>query len=167
MLQSLSRGGVYTKLMTGLAIASVLLLIPGLVSADTAEEVETVIKERMAYSNENLKDEPDTVSKDGSFQVWSSGGLMQWVPADGPLDEYDFQSITPKHIEVITLVEGQAAVAMYYSEGGFQRKGAKPVTGYLTRVTEVYVKEDGVWKVRAAHWSPIAGGSGTNQNTLD
>jgi len=34
-------------------------------------------------------------------------------------------------------------------------------------VTQVYVKENGKWKVRAAHWSPIAGGSGTNQNSLD
>jgi hypothetical protein len=167
MPQSVSRGGVCKRLLTGWAITSMLLLLPGLVSADTAEEVTSVIKERSAYSNENLKEAPDTVSKDGSLQFWSSGGLMQWVPADGPLDEYDFQSITPKHIKVITLVEGQAAVAMYYSEGGFQRKGAKPVTGYLTRVTEVYVKEDGVWKVRAAHWSPIAGGSGTNQNSLE
>jgi len=138
-----------------------------MVSADTAEEVQAVIKERADYSNTNLKEAPDTVSKDGSLQFWSSGGLMQWVPADAPLDEYDYQTITPKHIKVITLVEGEAAVAMYYSEGGFQRKGSQPVTGYLTRVTEVYVKEDGVWKVRAAHWSPIAGGSGTNQNSLD
>ena len=142
-------------------------LVPSMATADTAEEVKSVIKERMAYSNENLKDAPDTVSEKGSMQFWSSGGLMQWVPADGRLDEFDFQSITPKHIKVITLVEDQAAVAMYYSEGGFQRKGAQPVNGYLTRVTEVYVKEGGTWKVRAAHWSPVAGGSGTNQNALD
>ncbi len=153
--------------VSGLVLAVVLALVPTAVSADTAEEVKTTIKERMSYSNENLKEAPDTVSKEGSLQFWSSGGLMQWVPAEAPLDEFDYQSITPKHIKVMTLVEDQAAVAMYYSEGGFQRKGGKPVNGYLTRVTEVYVKEDGVWKVRAAHWSPVAGGAGTNQNALD
>ena len=167
MLPPSSRSNVCTRLMAGVVIASVLFLFAGIAAADTAEEVESAIKERAAYANENLKDAPDTVSKDGSLQFWSSGGLMQWVPAGASVDEYDFQSITTKHIKVITLVEGQAAVAMYYSEGGFQRKGSQPVTGYLTRVTEVYVKEDGVWKVRAAHWSPIAGGSGTNQNSLD
>lgn len=167
MLRPLNSRGVctYAQISLALAVALTLWATPAL--ADTAEEITATIKERMAYSNENLKDAPDTVSKDGSYQFWSSGGLMQWVPSDAALDEFEFQSITPKHIKVITLVEDQAAVAMYYSEGGFQRQGSAPVTGYLTRVTEVYVKEDGVWKVRAAHWSPVAGGSGTNQNALD
>ena len=166
-MQPLNRGAVRKWVTSGLATALVMALVPVVAQADTAEEVKMAIKERSAYSNENLKEAPDTVSKEGSVQFWSSGGLMQWVPEDGRLDEYDFQTITPKHIKVITLVEGQAAVAMYYSEGGFQRKGGKPVTGYLTRVTEVFVKEDGAWKVRAAHWSPVAGGAGTNQNALD
>ncbi len=56
---------------------------------------------------------------------------------------------------------------MYYSEGRFKAKGGEPVNNYLTRVTQVFVKEGGAWKVRAAHWSPILGGSGTNQNSLD
>lgn len=85
----------------------------------------------------------------------------------GQLSEYEYQSLTPKHIEVITLVEGQAAVAMYYAEGRVKTQGGEAVNNYLTRATQVYVKEDGKWKVRAAHWSPIAGGSGTNQNSLD
>lgn len=166
-MQLFKKGVVRTMFPLVLVVALSLILVPLSATADTAEEVKMAIKERSAYSNENLKEAPDTVSKEGSVQFWSSGGLMQWVPEDGRLDEYDFQTITPKHIKVVTLVEGQAAVAMYYSEGGFQRKGGKPVTGYLTRVTEVFVKEDGAWKVRAAHWSPVAGGSGTNQNALD
>ena len=64
-------------------------------------------------------------------------------------------------------LEGQAAVAMYYTEGRFKAKGGAAVDNYLTRATQVYVKENGKWKVRAAHWSPIAGGSGTNQNSID
>ena len=167
MLRPLNKGGVGRVLTLGLAIAVVLAVVPTLAAADTAEEIMTVIREQMAYSNKNLKDAPDTVSEEGALQFWSSGGLMQWVPSDAPDTEYDFQSLTPKHIKVITLVEGQAGVAMYYTEGGFQAKGGQPVTNYLTRVTEVYVKEDGAWKVRAAHWSPIAGGSGTNQNSID
>jgi hypothetical protein len=34
-------------------------------------------------------------------------------------------------------------------------------------VTEVYVKEGGKWKVRAAHWSAVTGGSGTSQTSLE
>jgi hypothetical protein len=37
----------------------------------------------------------------------------------------------------------------------------------MTRVTEVYVNEGGKWKVRAAHYSPIAAGSGTKQTAVD
>jgi ketosteroid isomerase-like protein len=46
-------------------------------------------------------------------------------------------------------------------------KGAPAVNHYLTRVTQVFVKEDGKWKIRASHWSPISGGSGTTQTSLE
>jgi len=149
------------------AMAIMLAVMPSVVSADTADEVRSVIIERLAYANENLKDAPDTISENGSMEFWSSGGLIQSVSNEDPITEYEYQSMTPKHIEVITLVEGQAAVAMYYSEGRFKAKGGNAVDNYLTRVTQVFVKENGKWMVRAAHWSPIQGGSGTNQNSID
>ena len=31
----------------------------------------------------------------------------------------------------------------------------------------VLVKEGGTWKIRASHWSPVSGGSGTTQTTLN
>ena len=31
----------------------------------------------------------------------------------------------------------------------------------------VAVKENGKWKIRASHWSPVKGGSGTTATTLD
>ena len=167
MSKHFQKGGVCRGISMALSVGLILALVPGVASADTAEEVRATIIESHDYSNENLKDMPDTISKDGAAQFWSSGGLMQWVPADGQVREYEYQSMWPKHIKVLTLVEGEAAVAMYYTEGRFMAKGGEPVNNYLTRVTEVYVKEDGKWKVRAAHWSPIQGGSGTNQNALN
>jgi hypothetical protein len=71
-----------------------------------------------------------------------------------------------KHINVITLVPGQIAVAQYYSEGSMNPKTSSAVSDYRVRVTQVLVNEGGKWKVRAAHWSPIAGGSGTSQTAL-
>ena len=167
MQKHLIRGGVCRGVSCGLALALILVLAPGQASADTVEEVRATVIENLEYANKNLKDAPDTISKDGAPEFWSSGGLMQWVPADGAITEYEYQSLSPKHIKVITLVEGQAAVAMFYSEGRFKAKGGEAVDNYLTRATVVYVNEDGKWKVRAAHWSPIAGGAGTNQNSLD
>jgi len=141
----------------------------GLMAADsdTAKEVKETIKANFAQTNETGMGVAGSNSKDGTVEFWSSGGLMNWSSGDDPVGEWDSINLTPKHIKVITLVEGQAAVAMYYSEGSMKPKGAEFVSHYMTRVTEVYVKEDGGWKMRAAHWSPVAGGSGTSQTTID
>ena len=154
-----------------MAIASISLLgialQPAAVLADTASEIRDEILSSSAYARENLKDRDSGVSSQGSLQFWSSGGLIQEVPGDGSLATYESFTLTPKHVQVITLEEGKSAVAMYYSEGSYHITGSEPVAHYMTRVTEVYVKEGGQWKVRAAHFSPIAGGSGTNQNAVD
>ena len=107
------------------------------------------------------------MSKDGSLEFWSSGGLLQEVEAGTEPDEYESVNIDAKHIHVITLVPGQIAVAQFYSEGSMDPKGSAAVSNYRTRATQVLVKEGGKWKVRAAHWSPIAGGSGTSQTAVD
>ena len=130
--------------------------------SDTEKEVKQAIVETYEYRIANLKDRPEEDSKHGALWFWSSGGLLQEiVPGRRPV-EYDAYNIQPKHIKVITLVEGQAAVAHYYAEGSVKPKDAPLVSHYLTRATQVFVKEDGKWKGRSAHWSPITGGSGTS-----
>ncbi len=131
--------------------------------SDTAQEVKEAILEGVEYTAENLKGQPDSYSKDGAIEFWSSGGLMQEIPAHGRFGDFEAFAVQPKHIKVLTLVEGQAAVAHYYMEGFLKPKGLEAVPHYMTRVTQVYVKEDGRWKIRSSHWSPLAGGSGTSQ----
>lgn len=158
-----------------LACAILALALPTLVGpaeAEThesgvAEEIEALIMSDNDYVRENLMDREGGVSQHGSLEFWSSGGLMQHVPADAPSTEYEEFSITPKHIQVIELPGGAAAVALYYSEGSMHPKGGGAVDDYLTRVLQVFVKEDGEWVARAAHWSPITGGAGTSQTSLD
>jgi hypothetical protein len=133
----------------------------------TAAEIKALIMAGNAYNTKHLKDQEGGVSKDGSIQFWSSGGLMQWVGPDSTPAEYDSSSIEAKHITVIELPGGESAVAMYYSEGSFKVKGQDAVDHYMTRAMEVYVKEDGKWVIRASHWSPIAAGSGTSQTSVD
>ncbi len=65
------------------------------------------------------------------------------------------------------LADDQVAVAQFYVEGAFKVTGQPAVTDYMTRATQVFVNEDGEWKVRAAHFSPIVGGSGTPQRALE
>ena len=55
---------------------------------------------------------------------------------------------------------------IYYVEGSYQETGGELVSNYFTRAMEVYVKENGEWKVRAAHWSPVVGGRGTEQTAI-
>lgn len=153
--------------MKRFAVVTTLIVFAGsgLVSAQstTEEEVTQAIIDGSAYSRANLKTEPDSYSSEGALEFWSSGGLLNEVSSEGDVQEFDAFSLTPKHIRVITLVEGQAAVAHYYSEGTLAPKGAAPVSHYLTRVSQVMVKEDGKWKIRSSHWSAVTGGSGTSQ----
>jgi len=135
--------------------------------SETVTEVRQAIVEANDYTSDNLKGMPDTYSKDGALEFWSSGGLLQKVPGNAEPEAYDSFSIRAKHIEVIPLVEGKVAVAHFYSEGSMKPKGYPAVTHYLTRATQVFVKEDGKWKIRSSHWSAVTGGSGTTQASLE
>jgi hypothetical protein len=160
------------KIQVGKKMKKVLLVLTGIVlcagsfaHADEATEQEVIktIMDDNAYSKKNLKGKGDTVAKEGSLEFWSSGGLLNEVDADSAPQEFAAFNINVKHITVITLVPGQVAVAQYYSEGSMDPSTSAAVSNYRTRVTQVFVKEGGKWKVRAAHWSPIAGGAGTSQ----
>lgn len=153
--------------MRNIAAILALVLAGGVSSAVFAQssvekQIADVIRDGYEYSQKNMKDKPDTNSKDGSLEFWSSGGLLQQVQARPPVAEYDSFNLAPKHIRVLQLADN-VAVAMYYSEGSYKEKGGAQVPHYMTRALEVYVKEADGWKVRASHWSPIAAGSGTDQ----
>ena len=131
--------------------------------SNTAREVERTILESFESSNKSLTSRPEDYSREGALEFWSNAGMLNEVgPGGGRPSHYEIRSLTPKHIKVLTLVEGQAAVAHYYSEGSLQPEGSALVSHYLTRVTQVFVKEDGEWKVRSTHWSPLQGGAGTS-----
>jgi hypothetical protein len=152
-----------------LAVTGLMVLCTSAALADPATEaaIKKHIMDNNAYSTRELKSRGGQVSKEGSLEFWSSGGLLHEVPPNDEIEEFDAFTIKAKHIHVVTLVPGKAAVAMYYSEGGIDRKNSAAVPNYRTRVTQVFVNEDGEWKVRAAHWSPIAGGSGTSQTSVE
>jgi ketosteroid isomerase-like protein len=132
----------------------------------TEQEVKKTIMDDNAYVKKNLKGLEGTYSNEGAIEFWSSGGLIQTIKADGRLEEYDAFNIDVKHIQVTILVPDKIALAHYYSEGSMTPKGSPAVANYRTRVSQVYTKEAGKWKVRSSHWSPIIGGSGTSQTAL-
>lgn len=132
----------------------------------TEQEVKKVIINDNAYVKKHLKVPENSYSSKGAMEFWSSGGLIQNVEMDGRLEEYDSFNIDVKHIQVDILVPNKVALAYYYSEGSMTPKGSPAVSNYRTRVSQVYTKEAGKWKVRSSHWSPITGGSGTSQTAL-
>ena len=98
-------------------------LICSALSAGDVEDVKNSIKNSFKYLNKMKKSEND-YSKDGALEFWSSGGLMQNIDPSGRPETYDYVNINPKHIEVIVLAKGKAAVAMYYSEGNMKLKNS-------------------------------------------
>jgi hypothetical protein len=145
-------------------IFALCLLVPVAAAADFDADVRAAVVAAYADRADDLIDARDGVSKHGAMQFWSSGGLMLMSMPDDPPIEYESFSVHAKHIEVIRLSDDAAAV-LYYAEGSMQPKGRPVVPRYLTRVMEVYVLEDGAWKSRAGHWSPLQGGGGTSMPT--
>ena len=148
------------------ALALTLCVLSSTVMADTATEVRQVILDDLAHANQELNQDPMRLSKDGSKEFFSSGGLLNHLDRTSGGNTFEMFQGSIKHIEVVVLVEGQAAVAHFYQEAMMQPTGLPAVPNYRTRVTQVFVKEEGDWKIRAAHWSPLMGGAGTSQTVV-
>ncbi len=146
------------------AVLSSLALLPtaAIGQASVEDAIRQTIIDQFEFVRENLRQMEGRNSREGSMVFRSSGGLLQQMPVDPPRREFVYNTQTPKHITVIPL-GADAAVVHMYIEGGSQISGQQPVPNYLVWATLVMVLEGGAWKQRAAHWSPIRGGSGTNQ----
>ena len=129
------------------------------------QELEQFIRADYAYTNQNGQDRPGAYSSEGSLEFWSNGGLLQEIEPNLAPSQYDSVRIQPKHIRVVPLAAG-VVVVQYYAEGSMTPSGSSAVPHYVTRATVVYVQESGEWKIRAAHYSPVTGGSGTSQAVL-
>ena len=148
------------------ALALTLSVLSSTVMADTATEVRQVVLDQIAHLNQELNQDPMRLSKDGSKEFNSSGGLLNHLERTSGGNTFEMFEGSIKHIEVVVLVEGQAAVAHFYQEAMMKPTGLPAVPNYRTRVTQIFVKEEGDWKIRAAHWSPLMGGAGTSQTVI-
>ena len=150
-----------TFLIIGVSLLAVVNVIA---ETEVEKKVKQLILDNNAYTLKNIEDKPKTLSENGSFAFWSSGGLLQSMEQNTKR-EFDTYNLHPKHIKVIE-INASTAVALYYVEGNVQHKGSVNNPKYLTRVMQVYVKEEGGWKIRAAHWSPLTGGKGTTETAV-
>jgi hypothetical protein len=130
-------------------------------STNDIKEITDMILEQNKQTNATQIDATN-YSKQGDYSFNSTGGLLNYNPNPAG-NVFDGVNLQPKHIRVISLVAGKAAVAMYYNEGSIQPKGYGAVSHYLTRTSETFVKENGKWVKVTGHYSPITGGQGTSQ----
>ena len=148
------------------SLALTLSAMSSTVMADTATEIRQVVLDHIAHMNQELNQDPMRLSKDGSKEFFSSGGLLTYLDRTSGGNTFEVFQGSIKHIEVVVLVESQAAVAHFYQEAMMQPSGLPAVPNYRARVTQIFVKEEGDWKIRAAHWSPFMGGAGTSQTVI-
>ncbi|MBT3588444.1 MAG: hypothetical protein HN507_07320 [Flavobacteriaceae bacterium] len=125
------------------------------------QEITEMILEQQNQTNTTQIDVRN-FSEQGNYSFNSTGGLLNYNPNPAG-NLFDGINLQAKHIRVVSLVPGEAAVAMYYNEGSIQPKGYGAVAHYLTRVSETFVKENGKWVMVTGHYSPITGGQGTSQ----
>ncbi len=153
-------------LMTAMIAVLMFAGTAALADEQTEREIRQTIVDTYAETNRTKMATSENYSKHGAVEFWSSGGVMHDVGRDDNAGEYDEFNIDAFHIRVVTLVPGQAAVAHFYAQGSMKPKGAPRVGNYFTRATQVFVKADGEWRIRSSHWSPVLGGAGTSQTSL-
>ncbi len=133
---------------------------------NVSAEITALILEGQRIANES-NEQVLNYSEQGALEFWSSGGLLHKITNELQVDRYHDLNIQAKHIEVLSIADGQAAVAMYYNEGSMKPINGAAVSHYLTRITQVFVKENDKWVVVASHFSPVTGGSGTSQSSVE
>ena len=152
-------------LLNTLIIAFVLSTSAFSQTNSVTNEIKALILEDQRIANES-NEQILNYSEQGALEFWSSGGLLHTMTNDLQVNRFDDISLQAKHIEVISIANGEAAVAMFYNEGSMKPVNGVAVSHYLTRITQVFVKENDKWVVVASHYSPVTGGSGTSQSSV-
>ena len=153
-------------LLNTLIIAFVLSTSAFSQTNSVTNEIKALILEDQRIANES-NEQILNYSEQGALEFWSSGGLLHTMTNDLQVNRFDDISLQAKHIEVISIANGEAAVAMFYNEGSMKPVNGAAVSHYLTRITQVFVKENDKWVVVASHYSPVTGGSGTSQSSVE
>ena len=144
---------------------SALCITTSLLLADDKSEVADVVNKHWQYQNaKDWKKYVGTLHSEGTMDGDSNGSFWYRREAtvsavtegQSPENEFNF---TARYIEVDILEKGKVAVAYYYLVGSYNINGVQK-NDYRTRVSQIFVKEKGSWKVKAGHFTPLHSGSG-------
>ena len=149
------------KLMLPVVLLFVSINLFAQSAAKDVQEITNMILEQQKVTNTTQIDARN-FAEQGNYSFNSTGGLLNYNPRPKG-NKFDGVNLQAKHIQIVSLVPGKAAIAMYYNEGSIQPKGYGAVAHYLTRTSETFVNENGKWVMVTGHYSPITGGQGTSQ----
>jgi|TARA_B100000508_G_scaffold112327_1_gene90693 hypothetical protein len=144
---------------------STLLITTSLLLANDKSEVVDVVNKHWEYQNtKDWKKYAGTFHSGGNMNGDSNGSfwyvrestVAALTEGQSPDNEFNF---TPRYIEVDVLEKGKVAVAYYYLVGSYTINGVQK-NDYRTRVSQIFVKEKGNWKVKSGHYTPLYSGSG-------
>ena len=144
---------------------SALFITTSLLLANDKSEVVDVVNKHWKYQNtkdwgkyvETMHSE-GTMNGDSNGSFWYKRESTVAAVTEGQSSDNEF-NFTPRYIEVDVLEKGKVAVAYYYLVGSYTISGVQK-NDYRTRVSQIFVKEKGNWKVKAGHYTPLHSGSG-------
>ena len=144
-----------------------LLINVGFLVADDKSEVINAVNSHWKYQNEkNWKKFVSTLHTGGTMNGDSNGSFwfrqestVSAITANGWGSSNNKFNFKPRYIEVDVLETGKVAIAYYYLVGSYTINGSSK-NDYRTRVSQVFIKESGSWKVNSGHFTQLHGGSG-------
>ena len=142
-----------------------LLITTNLLFANDKSEVVDVVNKHWEYQNtKDWKKYAGTLHSGGTMNGDSNGSFWYLrestvaavTEGQSPDNEWN---VVPRYIKVDVLEKGKVAVTQHERVGSYTINGVQK-NDYRTRVSQIFVKEKGNWKVKAGHYTPLYSGSG-------
>ena len=148
----------------GIIVSALIITFSQLIANDEAEVTEIVNKHWEYQNKKNWKKYVGTLysggtmngDSNGSFWYMQESTVAAVTEGQAPSNEFNFK---PRYIKIDVLEKDRVAIAYYYLVGSYSINGQEK-NDYRTRVSQVFVKEEGGWKIKSGHFTPLYSGSG-------
>ena len=148
----------------GIIVSALIITVSQLIANDEAEVTEIVNKHWEYQNKKNWKKYVGTLysggtmngDSNGSFWYMQESTVAAVTEGQTPNNEFNFK---PRYIKIDVLEKDRVAIAYYYLVGSYSINGQEK-NDYRTRVSQVFVKEEGGWKIKSGHFTPLYSGSG-------
>ena len=148
----------------GIIVSALIITVSQLIANDEAEVTEIVNKHWEYQNKKNWKKYVGTLysggtmngDSNGSFWYMQESTVAAVTEGQAPSNEFNFK---PRYIKIDVLEKDRVAIAYYYLVGSYSINGQEK-NDYRTRVSQVFIKEEGGWKIKSGHFTPLYSGSG-------